>query len=333
MPEPRFLFDSKAQWHYLGFGGYRKLLPYLTFKSGTARRLDRLALSLQSCLPFLSRQIDIQTKMLWDKLVHLYGNSMNAALLYNTSWYKDTTYIGIIDTPQGRNFVKVYPKQEDLIFQLHQAKFIQEHFSGPFTTIPVLRAQDSFLVSPHIPRKRSIDKDDHIDSNIIHLSNRLRNATQVFKPARDIIPIDIGVIFMKAGDPVLYRRIRSWALEQHQPLPIIPVHGDMTPWNLYVSLEEKIVLTDYERAGWHVPFYDYFHFVLQPLARQDEAPALDKIVFDLEFDQARQALILYLIDQLYHDMVSHFDKGHTHRYMHNLIKNKRQWLMQALNVA
>jgi len=331
MPEPRLLFDSRLRGHYLGYGRYRRLLPFLNIKIGLGRKLDKLVLTAQSFLPFLKRKPDGNTRMLWERLMRIYPNQISAALFYDTSWYKETTFIGLFEIPQGKNFIKIYPKQEDLVYQQHQARFIQEYFTGPFTTIPVTRAQDIFLVSPYVQKKRPVDKEDHIASNIIHLCNKLKDTTQVFKTPQDIIPIDIGVTFMKANEVELYRKIRTWIAQQNYMLPIIPVHGDLTPWNLFVSLEEKIVLTDYERAGWHVPFYDYFHFVLQPLALKPSAPTLSSLKLELEYKYQRETLIIYLIDQLYHDMVNHFDKGYQHQQILYLIKNKQQWLLELLN--
>jgi thiamine kinase-like enzyme len=116
----------------------------------------------------------------------------------------------------------------------------------------------------------------------------------------------------------------------------VPIHGDMTPWNIFVSKEEKLILVDYERAGWHVPFYDVFHYILQPWALRPHTPDLAALIFKKDWYEKgwlNEALILYLIDQLYNDMTDFNIKKYRHKHLQQAIENKKAWLNEAFDAA
>lgn len=120
-----------------------------------------------------------------------------------------------------------------------------------------------------------------------------------------MIPLDFHALCINAGYVDLSALVRQWpALRSHAQVPIVPIHGDVTPWNLFINDDEKIVLTDYDRAGWHVPYYDYYHYILHPVSGRARAPKLSSFAFDTGHVQANEFLRLYLIDQIYQDISS-----------------------------
>lgn len=85
-------------------------------------------------------------------------------------------------------------------------------------------------------------------------------------------------------------------------------HGDFTPWNVFYTKSDKIIILDWELSGILPLFYDYFHFKIQPLimsAKMSSDDILNKL--DLSYLNKRvlelsereikvvDYLILYLI--------------------------------------
>mgnify|MGYP000913193078 CR=1 FL=1 len=139
---------------------------------------------------------------------------------------------------------------------------------------------------------------------------------------------------VKLENSALTRAVKEWLVEHPDQMPIIPIHGDMTPWNIYVDGNERLVLSSFERAGWHVPFYDVFHFHLQPQALLGRpTQSVHKLLAGMPWESypwLEQALVLYLIDQLCCDLGDLYDKQYNDPWLLPMIRKKEKWLAEVL---
>lgn len=85
-------------------------------------------------------------------------------------------------------------------------------------------------------------------------------------------------------------------------------HGDFTPWNVFYTKSDKIIILDWELSNTLPLFYDYFHFKIQPLIMSTKMSSddilnkldlsyLNKRVMELSKREIKLVdyLILYLI--------------------------------------
>ena len=85
-----------------------------------------------------------------------------------------------------------------------------------------------------------------------------------------------------------------------------PAHGDFTPWNVFYTKSNKIIILDWELSSTLPLFYDYFHFKIQPLIMSTKLSSddilnkldlsyLNKRVLELSEIEIVDYLVLYLI--------------------------------------
>lgn len=324
-------YDSRLKRRYIAGGYYPALLKSIRFKKDTVEAFaDKLALIIQHACNFNAK--DNQKHQNLDlALSRLFGSNLEAALLYDSSSFKNTLVTGFVKNDKVLYYIKLFKTQEDVIFHKYQSDFIQEHFTGPFLTTPVIKSLGNGLVYEYAERARNVNDDDHIEKKLIHLSAMLVKEKSTRKHVSELMPLDMGVLCQKTSNQELHERLIKWLVNQTGIMDIIPVHGDMTRDNLFVNEDEKHILVDYERSGWHVAYYDYFHYLLQHLARGSTAPNINTINFETDYPRFKQALIVYLIDQLHHDLSNKVHNNDESKITSNLIHNKARWLDELLS--
>jgi hypothetical protein len=169
-------------------------------------------------------------------------------------------WTGKVQGSCNRYDISVFNFHEDCLFAEHHHAFIKKHFGGPFVTLPALFSDGTILFTLSMPKMRRVTRDDSIEEKILHLNGNFLREAKTFKTPSEILPIDFYAL--SYGTPY-HDRIKS-AVEalriSERKIPLVPIHGDFKPENLYVSAGEKIILTNYARSGWHVPYYDLFHY-------------------------------------------------------------------------
>lgn len=333
MPEYKVLYDTKLRPLYAGFGDFRAHVDQLSFRMGWKQSLHALFLKAQYFNPVpVIRKTHFQP--IANLLQSVTPSPILSSLVYDTSWYKETRAIGIVKTSETVYFVKIHAQPEECLFEERQARFVKEMFSGSFLTAPILVSAGNCLFFQFIPRLRAVQADDHIEERLLHLTKNFLDQHAITKDLSDCIPLDLFALCHGTQYADLGKKIRSWIEKNDQQIRHIPVHGDMTPWNMFVNQEEKIVLVDYERAGWQVPFYDLFHYVLQSQALAKNVKALEQILYRKNWFYAegmRNLLILYVIDQFYLDLSDHKLKNFAHAGLLNLLETKSHWLETLLH--
>ena len=333
MTDLKILFDYRAKPLYLAYGRYRPLVCHVNFKTRTGRLLDKAALAVQSVL-HISKKADNRHLMVWNDMRNRVNYTIDAMILYDTSWYKECQYIGFLKTESKTHFIRYFRQPEDIVFFHHQNQLIQQYFHGIFSTVPVTLSDGNVLLQPVVSRKRSVQKNDHIEDKIVYYTQKTLKSETIRKDIRDIVPIDFFFLcsFEKKGSD-LPVKVRVWLDSIQDPVPLIPVHGDLTPWNIIINQQEQAVLIDYERAGWHVPYYDLFHYTLQEQALAANTSCLDYYLKKWADDfgpDTRTYLILYLIDQIHYDLNSKKQFEHHNAHLNRMIDTKITWLQKLI---
>lgn len=334
MPDFKILEDTRGRPLYLSYGDYRRHIGQLAFRTGWRQKLLRFVLHMQYLNPFRPKPKKQPFLSLANILPGLVSAPISSALFFDTSWYKETKAIGILRAAETDYFVKVHTQPEECLFEERQARFVADVFSGSFMTAPILVSAANCLLYKVIERSRDITDDDHIEERLLHLTKEFLDRHAVTKNLGESVPLDLYALCFGTAYAGLGKKIRAWVERNEQTLRHIPVHGDMTPWNLFVNPDEKIVLVDYERSGWQVPFYDLFHFILQPQALRKNKKALTNVLYRKPWFHAeamKTILTLYMIDQFYLDLSDHKTKNFNHPSLLNLLETKAYWLEALLD--
>jgi hypothetical protein len=333
MNSTRAYQNKSDQTMYLLSGDYRTLLSFAVPKMGLSR--VKLRLSLHLAYYFSNNEITEQQQNLVSRLNTMMGDRITSFMLHAID-KNQTRWQGVFESDDQLYGVKVFQNHEDAYHEYAQTKIVEQHFTGPFIVPSIVNCQEGFLISRFVSRERHCMAEDGVlDRLIYHTKQAVENCT-AFKIPVDIVPLNYPGLFLKLENSDLIRRVKKWLSSHPDQIPMIPIHGDMTPWNIFVDTHEKLVLTSFERAGWHVPFYDVFHFHLQPQALLSRQPApLSKLLNDNmpwgEYKWLKSALMLYLIDQLCCDLSDFHDKQYNDIWLSRMIRNKEAWLEEVLD--
>lgn len=332
MNSARAYHDKSDNVTYLLSGDYRPLLSVAAPKMGMARVVRRMRLSC--AYYFCKTGLSEQQKNLVERLGDLMNGRVTVLMLHAID-QKQTLWQGVVESDGQLYGVKVFQNHEDAYHEYAQTKIVEQYFTGPFIVPSIVHCQDGFLISRFVSRERSsLGEDGVLDRLIYHTKQAVENCT-AFKVPGDIVPLNYPGLFLKLENSDLIRRVKKWLSGHSEQIPMIPIHGDMTPWNIFVDAHEKLVLTSFERAGWHVPFYDVFHYHLQPHALLARKPApLSRLLADMpwaDYKWLKSALMLYLIDQLCCDLSDLHDKHYNDQWLAHMISSKESWLEEVLN--
>ena len=318
MGDFRTVYDSKFKRRYLVMGRYRSLLPVMALRLGLRNWLDKAMLFFQ----WRGKPVSSRLAEILKQVPSAIPGNIHSALLYDTSWYKDSLAIGYVRADENLYFLKICPTMHDAMFQQHQADFVARYFGNVFTTVPVIRQYQQCVVYPYISVK-TVHSDRLMDI-IIAANQRFLKECSVEKTVSEIIPRDIHFV-LDQWNPEIAKAFKSWMSRyQDHSVPFVPVHGDLTPWNTGMA-DDKIVLFDYEQAGWQVPFYDYYHFVLQKPALDGKVHAITHLVTELPYQSL--SLVIYLVDQIY-QAIDKQKMGYHDNALQTMLKTT--WLQQRL---
>ncbi len=121
-------------------------------------------------------------------------------------------------------------------------------------------------------------------------------------------------------------------------LPMAISHGDLTPWNSYLS-DQKLQVYDWELAGRLPLLYDAFHFIFQTSILVDRLPfaAIQLKLVNLEKDPIVQAIVVdFDVDfqQVYHFYLLRNTSYYLSRYMQQEdLHMQAHWLVEMWEMA
>ena len=323
--------DKRRRMTYMLAGDYRPLLDVALPQSGLRGMWRKWR--LHACYYLPKKPLDEQQKLFVERVKALVGGHLTSYVLYTTD-LGQTRWRGVLQSEDQLFSVKAFQSRDDANHEFTQTKIVEQYFTGPFIVPHVVQCQDGLMISRFIPRSRAILIEDSVLDRLFFTTQELVNKATAFKVPKDIVPLNFPGLFVKLENSALTRAVKEWLIEHPDQMPIIPIHGDMTPWNIYVDGNERLVLSSFERAGWHVPFYDVFHFHLQPQALLGRpTQSVHKLLAGMPWESypwLEQALVLYLIDQLCCDLGDLYDKQYNDPWLLPMIRKKEKWLAEVL---
>lgn len=328
-----WLRDAKFKDRYVVAGKPWPLVPTLSFLEGMRERAEQVGFMLQRLWPRKRACLAQDILSAWDILnQHI---QIEDAFLLDTRWYKQTIFIGpVTDRNQKNHFVKYFKNRDDAGLALHQSEFMDAHFGGHFKTVPAKIYADRVAVYPLIDHSDDAIPSVELTSVTYEISAHLYKVHQDnTKPLASFVTLDMPIMFKKHEHSLTWRLVRDF-IETHDgtDVSLIPIHGDMVPWNVFYNPKGEMTLVDYERCGWHVPFYDFFHLIVQPGCMKGKE--IDVTAILTEIAGQRQTVltwfILYLLDQLRFDMDSYYNQGQAYPRLKKAIDIKLNLLELSL---
>lgn len=328
-----WLRDARLKDRYIVAGKPWDLVPSLSFLAGMREKAEQISFALQRLWPGkrLCRAQDILKA--WETL----NNTIDIehAFLLDTRWYKQTVFIGPVTQSTGeKNFVKFFKNRDDAALALYQSEFMDTYFSSHFKTVSAKLCADIMAIYPLIEHNTTVIPFHELalvtKEVAAHLYAMNVNNT---KPISSFITLDMPIMFKKHGAEGVWRQVREF-IEGYGDagVAITPIHGDMVPWNVFYDTQGLMTLVDYERCGWHVPFYDFFHLIVQPGCMKEKVIDVATIWSDIDQDKYGVAtwFTLYLLDQLRFDMDSYYNQGQQYPRLKKAIDIKLTLLETAI---
>ena len=247
------VFSGRNLWlqkRYLVWGSGTKFHHILSPRQGFKHALDSLTLRFLR-LPSLRR------RWVFDVLKEGFDQSVCSFLFFDTSDYKNTHFIGVVELDDGQTyFTKIYKDATEAERNREKTDLAQRYFSEAFVVAQSVPSAGRMVALALLPKKH--------------------NATiaQVWSVVRDH-SIDL---YKQSQDQEIQRstHTKDWsgALAWYTGSPITVLvmgHGDLSHWNCFWNTANELCLIDYEEIGLYVPMYDCFHLLLKPTLLNQKA--------------------------------------------------------------
>lgn len=306
MAQPYWLYDRHGKRRFIAYADYRRFMAPMA-QSGAIGFWEKLWLRAQSFYPKHSVTERLYRNG-WAKLHQILGMPIQDAFLARTEHVKHSLYEGYIATEDRTLAVIAHRHVDDAIMAVHQANFIHYYFHPYFTVIKPVKQDDNLVLYPivadrPVPYKLS-DMLFVIYSISARYSDIYRDNT---KPALDYVHLNLPSLLHQHGQMALWKEVRA-VLTALPALPSVPTHGQMSLRHIKGGDHNLPILLRYERAGWHIPYYDWLHIQCDKALSKGKAPDIIRMMQDLQResglpDASIQAIaLLYLLDQLAHDL-------------------------------
>lgn len=328
-----WLRDAKLKDRYIVAGAPWDLVPSLSFLEGMREKAEQVGFALQRLWPRkrLCRAQDLLKA--WQTLSNVI--EVDRAFLLDTRWYKQTVFIGpVADISGKKHFIKYFKNRDDAALALHQSDFMDTHFGGNFKTVPAKILADTMAVYPLIEHSRDAIPFNELANVTRETASRLYEIhKENTKPLESFITLDMPIMFKKHDSSLIWRQVREF-IENHDGdmIAMAPIHGDMVPWNVFYTPQGQMTLVDYERCGWHAPFYDLFHLIVQPGCMKGKTTDVHALWNDVVGVRKKAItwFILYLLDQLRFDMDSYYNQNQEYPRLKKAIDIKISLLETSL---
>ena len=196
----------------------------------------------ESWIMRMTRFPSLRSKHLHQELRVALG-SHSDFLLYNTSDYKDTRWIGVVKREkEAPFFIKVYKEQEIAEKNFRLSNLAKEHFSSIFRL-----------------------------SNPIDCAGRVLSFS-LLKKAQNVSIEEVWTYALQQSldlyhtglDTQKWSTELQWVSKDFHFCKEVWGHGDLSHWNCFLDTEGRLCLIDYEELDLYPPFYDCFHLLLKP---------------------------------------------------------------------
>ena len=220
---------------YLVLGSGRKFHHVLSPRQGLKHKLDALTLRFLQA-PSLRR------RWIFDVLKEGFDHSVQSFLFFDTSDYKNTNFIGIVELEDGRTFfTKIYKDAAEAQINRNRSELAQQYFSGSFVVAASVPCRGRLVALSLLPKKQNA------------------SIEQVWSVVRD----HSVELYKKSHRIQDWTAILSWYTGSPVTASVVG-HGDLSHWNCFWNTENELCLIDYEEIDFYAPMYDCFHLLLKP---------------------------------------------------------------------
>jgi len=302
---------------YIIVGDGLKFLPQISFYTGLRLVLEKNAIKYSFHQPVKSTKENLKIHKALDLIERFLCTTLGkwSGFFLYTSWYKDTLLIGCAKGQSEPYFFKVF-KQESYAQkeQVHMEKLSSLY--GRWFQIPqVIECSKSFFVLSFVNRCARVKKQAACQLLATAADNWKKkpaggsaSLVSLLEKFQDLTAHLNYAGFSKTKNNNIVETIHGQLATQWSEYPLYLTHGDMTPWNMYLTSSDKIALVDSERVGLRSIYTDLLHYHIQQKAMQRFAPG--SAVFFIHYlcrwtnikqDEAKAYSILYLLEELCQD--------------------------------
>lgn len=260
---PRWIYSPNRRRRYLWAGEGLELAGNLQFLSGIRGLTENLWLHLA---PALNAGIPVEEGPMlraWQLIESSLDKPSSSAFLLDTSRHKKTTLVGPVRSSEVR-FVKLYSASNQAEAEVGRAQLVENLALGLFRTAGIVDIRGNLVSYELLPRGRRLRSLGSILAAVKEMCERGLKSAGVDPTLKRIDLERLGTRMNKIGYEGSTIIENSGIIDIALSSPSCACHGDCTPWNTFVDGTGKPCLIDYEEAGFSPPFFDYFHWWVQP---------------------------------------------------------------------
>lgn len=323
---------------YLVIGNGISLFRYTT----PFNRLRTILESIYLHSAFLFRRyeyVEIETlNSSLQQLTDIFGEDSKGFFI-DTSWYKQTYYVGALICNGEMLFIKSFKKKIDADEEANKAEIFKTLSNGIFRTATLRHKHNNIVAYELLNHKGKRASANELLGLIVKLCEKANRDSYLAilseKIELDLLMHDelekvLGVHFSKFCKAV------QLFLNDVGLLPFSLCHGDFTVWNTLKDVNNKICLIDYERVSERVAFTDIFHMVIQPKCLNCESSVPDDIVSIVDNillnseNTAIELMSAYLLEELSIDIRDIVD-GIENQLLNRIVKSKSIMFINAID--
>lgn len=334
--ELRWVRGARRRARYVGVGRPWRLYSWIHDLQGIRSLAERIALS---SVGRLGRPQPVHNPVIqdaWERLTSTVPGIRSALLIY-TGFYKDTLLSGAVDARLPL-FVKVFGDFSGHEHEAERLRVLREIVPSSLVLASVVSEMSGVTAYELLERSGRRVPRELLEQAALELGlNAYREASRsgavVGEGAWKRTIVTARALLTHLGIELSDAALSQ--LEERAP-PEALAHGDFTPWNAFLTSNEKLAVVDYERVAPRAPFTDAWHLMTQPVALRGgtlDPTIVVARVSELTARDERTALgwyCAYLLQDLHLDATDWVVHGRHHPQLRQLIVSKTKLLDNAL---
>lgn len=267
---------------------------------------------------------------------------IDCGFFLDTSWYKDSYFVGCIACGCSQYFVKCFKVNGETEKERDNQRLVSNIYNEYFcfASIDYL---DNYIISyeliPNNGEQCSFDYMWNAAAVIYKLTSAEGKRVFLSELSRDLSAslkvIDLPEDIISHVDSAILQ-LNSSAVS----IPCVFCHGDYTTWNSVVDIDNpsQKYLVDYERASDRVIYTDIFHLFTQKSCLElEDVDFMKKLTqlsneMEMPLDYIASSYLGYLMEELLENL-EEWRNGKNHIQLRNLIEQKLLLLIQCISCS